>query len=51
MEFTNVSRLVTQDKWEITDTRNDFDPKTGVHTDPRNVYNICGQQGEYCMVG
>ncbi|ROW04465.1 hypothetical protein VMCG_04940 [Cytospora schulzeri] len=46
---TPLHELVTQDKWEITDMRSDFDPATGIHTDARTVYNICGQQGEYCM--
>lgn len=31
--------------------RSDLDPDTGVHTEARTVYNISGQQGEYCMVG
>lgn len=48
---TSVGRLLTPDKWEITDMRSEFDDAIGDHSRPRTVYNISDQQGEYCWVG
>ena len=51
---SNAHRLVTQDKWEITDRRGRIQLSSSGVTSlgtPRNVYNISGQQGEYCIVG
>ncbi|KUI57499.1 hypothetical protein VP1G_04774 [Cytospora mali] len=46
---TPLHELLTEDKWEITDTRSELDPRTGDRIRARTVYNISGQQGEYCM--